>query len=223
MGLANKIAKKYAKVVCTNFKKTAKIYGNKCKYTCMPLKISNLSKNEAKENLGISTNKPVLLVTGGSLGSTAINNFVYENLKILTDNYFVYHITGKNNTKDISMKNYKQIPFSNDMQTILKASDYAISRAGANSCFELLANKILTIFVPLPKGTSRGDQVENAKYFENEKLCCVINQNDLSIEKVLSSLNYLQKNANNIKNNLKNAEISDGTQKIIDIITSNSL
>ena len=222
MGLANKIAKKYAKVICTNFEKTAKVHGKKCKYVGMPLKISNLSQKEAQNKLNIKTNKPVLLVTGGSMGAKTINEFVYQNLTELTKNYFVYHIIGKNNTKEIFAENYMQIPFSNDMQTVFRASDYAISRAGANSCFELLANNILTIFVPLPKGISRGDQIENADYFEKKQLCKVVSQDKLNIENILNSLNYLQKNAIYIKNSIKNAKITDGTEKIIKLILENS-
>lgn len=221
MGLANKISKKYAQVVCTNFEKTAKIYGKKCKYTGMPIKISNLTKKEAKEKLGINSNKPILLILGGSLGAKAINEFVFGNLDSLTKNYFVYHITGKNNTREINAQDYKQISFSNDMPTVFKASDFAVSRAGANSCFELLANNILTIFVPLPKGSSRGDQIENAKYFEEKNLCKLINQSDLNINSILNSLDFLQKNTNFIKNNIKNAKITDGTQNILQIILEN--
>lgn len=223
MGLANKLTKMYAKVVCTNFEKTAKLGGKKCICTGMPLILSKLSKNDTKMKLGINTEKPVLLVTGGSLGAKAINDFVFDNLDKLTERFFVYHITGKNNSRVINCDSYKQIEFSNDMKTVFKACDFALSRAGANTCFELLANKILTIFVPLPKGTSRGDQIENAKYFEDEKLCVSIPQENLTISQVMSAFDYLQKNANSIKNNIKNSKISDGTSKIIDVLLKNQL
>ena len=221
MGLANKISKKYAKIICTNFEKTTLKNGKKCIYTGMPIKKSNISKENAKLKLGINTNKPVLLITGGSLGSKAINEIIFENLSELTEKYYIYHLTGKNNSKEIISDSYKQIEFSNDMQTVLRATDFAISRAGANTCFELLSNKILTIFVPLPKGTSRGDQIENAKYFYENNLCSLIYQEDLSIKNILKELNFLQKNANSIKNNIKKMQICDGTDKIIDLILKN--
>lgn len=222
MGLANKIAKRYASVICTNFKKTAEENGDKCKHTGMPIPKSNLSKSAAKQKLNINSPKPVLLVTGGSLGSVSINKFIFENISALTENYFVLHLTGKGNlNKDIVCKDYKQIEFSNDMPTLFKASDFAISRAGANTVFELLSNKILTIFVPLPTKASRGDQIENAKYLENSGLSKTIFQNELAIEKVQNCLDFLKNNAENIKNNIKNANFTDGTKKIISLIMKN--
>lgn len=219
MGLANKIAKHYANKICTNFKITAEKNGKKCIYTSMPLKLSNLSKEQAKEKLNIKTTLPVLLICGGSLGAKAINNFVFNNIDELAKNYFVLHLTGKNNlNKNIKNKNYKQIEFSNDMMTIFKASDYAISRAGANTIIELLANQILTIFIPLPKTASRGDQIDNAKYLENKGLSKTILQEELNIEKVLKTLNLIKKESKNIFSAIKNENIIDGTNKIIDIL-----
>lgn len=218
MGLANKLAKKYATTICTNFQTTALKNGKKCVHTGMPLITSNLSKNEAKQKLGIITNKPVLLIVGGSLGAKSINNFVFNNLKTLTQNYYVIHITGKGNKKEISEKDYQQIEFSLDMCTIYRASDFAISRAGANTIIELLSNKILTVFVPLPKGASRGDQVQNAAYLQNNNLAKSITQENLTINTLLSSLSYLKHNQTQIKSAIKNANFEDGTNKIMDII-----
>ncbi len=219
MGLANKLAKKYATKICTNFQSTAKSNGKKCVHTGMPLKLSSLSKQEAKQKLGISTSKPILLVTGGSLGSKAINNFVFENINELTKDYFVLHLTGKGNlNKNISVKDYKQIEFTNDMWTIFKATTYAISRAGANTIVELLSNGILTIFIPLPKANSRGDQIENAKHMEKLGLSKTILQENLSMKTLNDTLKNLKTNSAKIKSNIKNANFEDGTNKIIGII-----
>lgn len=222
MGLANKIAKKYATKICTNFSKTAEAEGSKCIYTGMPLKLSPLSKIQAKEKLKIKTNKPVLLVTGGSLGARAINNFVFENVNILTKNYYIVHLVGKNNlNKKIKNNDYMQIEFCNDMWTLFKAADYAISRAGANTIIELLSNHILTIFVPLPKTASRGDQIDNANYLERLGVSKTINQEELSLEKLQNLLEFLENNAQTIKNNIKIAKFEDGTKNIIDVILQN--
>lgn len=219
LGLANKIAKKYTNVLCTNFKATAEKNGKKCIHTGMPLNLSKLSKEEAKQKLNIKTNKPVLLITGGSLGSKAINDFIFKHINNLTKEFFVLHLVGKNNSnKNIHSQDYMQIEFSNDMWTIFKATDYAISRAGANTIIELLANDILTIFIPLPKKVSRGDQIENAMFLEKENLSTTIMQEDLSYKKLQNSLNYLKNNVNFIKKSIKNANFKDGTKTIIDII-----
>lgn len=221
MGLANKLSKKYADVICTNFEKTALCNGKKCIHTGTPLPVSTLTKQQAKEKLAVKTTKPILLVTGGSLGAKSINDFIFQNVDNLTEKYFIIHLVGKNNfNKKIKNSNYKQIEFSNDMWTIFKACDYAISRAGANTIVELLANNILTIFVPLPKSVSRGDQIENANYLEQKGLCYSIQQDELSLEKVQKSLILLEKHSKNIKNKIKNENFTDGTKRIMDIIIS---
>ena len=219
MGLANKLAKRYANIICTNFKVTADKYGKKCIYTGMPLAIETISKEYAKQKLKINTSKPILLVTGGSLGAKTINEFIFKNVNELTKNYFIIHLVGKNNyNHDIKNDSYMQIEFSNNMWTIMKCADYAISRAGANTIIELLSNRILTVFIPLPKSVSRGDQIDNAKFLEKENLSTTLLQEDLNFEKLQICLTFLKNNANLIKNSIKNANFENGTQKIIDII-----
>lgn len=222
MGLANKIAKRYANKICTSFKKTADENGKKCVHTSMPLKFSTLTKEQAKTKLGISSTKPVLLIAGGSLGAKTLNEFIFANIDELTKHYFVLHLVGKGNLNKslISHHGYKQIEFSNDMQTIFKATDFALSRAGANTIIELLASQILTIFVPLPKSVSRGDQIENALYLEKKNLSRTIFQNDLTIEKTLDTLKELKQNSKEIKSAIKKENFTDGTQNIMSEILS---
>ena len=224
LGLANKIAKRYADKICTSFKKTADENGKKCIHTSMPLKLSSLSKQEAKNRLNINTNKPVLLITGGSLGAKALNEFIFQNINSLNKHFFVLHLVGKNNLNKqlISTYGYKQIEFSNDMWTIFKATDFALSRAGANTIIELLANQILTIFVPLPKNVSRGDQIENALYLENKNLSRTIMQNDLTLEKVFNTIKDLKEHSKDIKSSIKKENFIDGTQNIIKEILSHA-
>ena len=111
-----------------------------------------------------------------------------------------------------------QIDFSNEMPILFKAADYAISRAGANTNIELLANMIPTIFIPLPKGTSRGDQIENAKYITSKGAAKMILQNELNIKKLQNELKKLQKDADLILKSIKKLKIEDGTKNIVDII-----
>ncbi len=217
LGLANKIAKRYVSAICTNFKKTAETGGKKCIHTSMPLKISTLSKAAARAKLAISTTLPVLLVTGGSLGARALNNFIFENIDALTKKYYVVHLVGRGNLRSdlLGRNGYQQIEFSSDMWTIFKAADYALSRAGANTIVELLANEILTIFVPLPKSVSRGDQIENANEFCRQGASKTINQSELTLERVTQTFEEMAKNSKEIKAAIRAQKICDGTKNIM--------
>lgn len=221
MGLANKLSSKFANKVCTNFQITSNKNATKFICTGSPILLSPLTKSQAKEKLKIKTNKPILLITGGSLGAKSINEFIFKNINVLTEKYFVLHLVGKNNlNKKINNSSYKQIEFSNDMWTIFKVTDYAISRAGANTIMELLANKIPTIFIPLPKNISRGDQIENAQYLEKLNIAISINQEDLNLEKVQNKLIFLENNNKNIVSTIEKQNFNDGTNKILKVILS---
>lgn len=218
MGLANKIASKYSTVICTNFQITAKD-NKKFIYTGSPLPLSPLTKQEAKEKLKIETNKPILLVTGGSLGAKPINDVIFKSINELTKKYFVIHLVGKGNlNKNIQSKDYKQIEFTNNIWTIFRATDFAISRAGANTIIELLANQIPTIFIPLPKGISRGDQVDNAKYLDKLGVAKIIFQNELTSKKLQNTLEILENQSKNIVSAIKQQNFEDETYKIINLI-----
>lgn len=162
LGLANKIAKrKGAHILYAN--PHSKFGGT---FVGMPLR-DNLvypDKASAAKKLGINNpfKKPVLLVLGGSSGASAINEAVKCNIKILTAKYFVLHVTGKNKSEKIKAYDYLQFEYADDVALFYTACDVVVSRAGATSVFEISQIGKRALFVPLPKGVSRGDQIYNA-------------------------------------------------------------
>lgn len=213
MGLANKLSKNKCSCICTTFKETAAGVGKKGVFTGSPI----------RENTGttpnISTNKPILLITGGSLGSKAINNVVFESINDLTKNFYVIHQVGKNNINPkIKLPNYKQIEFADNINVLFKKADIVVSRAGSNTIFELAYYGKPMLLIPLPKGASRGDQVDNAKYFERLNYAKVVYQENLSPKTFVNAVNNLYLNKQTYINTLKNANLPNGAQKIINIL-----
>ena len=212
LGLANKISKLYAKAVCTSFKKTADKLGKKGYYTGSPL------LNRSKP-LTIHTTKPVLLVTGGSLGAMQINKIIWQAAPELAEKFYVIHQVGKNNiSSEIKIPDYHQIEFANNMDAIMRRADIVVSRAGSNTIFELAKNHKPMLLIPLPKGASRGDQIENAKYFNSMGYSKMLFQDALDEERLLLCVNNLYKDRNKYIYRLKNAKIPDGTKKIMQVI-----
>lgn len=212
LGLANKISKHYAKAICTSFKKTADKLGKKGYYTGSPV------VSHSKPVL-LSTSKPVLLITGGSLGAMPINKIVWQIANILAKDYYVIHQVGKNNiNKDINVSGYHQIEFANNMDAIIRRADIVISRAGSNTIFELAKYNKPMLLIPLPKGASRGDQIENAKYFNSIGYAKILFQDELDAERLLLCINNLYKNKNEYIKTLKNAKLPDGTENIMQVI-----
>ncbi|MBP5307665.1 MAG: UDP-N-acetylglucosamine--N-acetylmuramyl-(pentapeptide) pyrophosphoryl-undecaprenol N-acetylglucosamine transferase [Clostridia bacterium] len=186
LGLANKISARYACEVLTSFRETAENLKNGL-FTGAPVNPALLSapRAEGRRRYGITGLKPVLLVFGGSSGSVAINRVLRGVLPALTEKFNVLHLTGKNgydeNAKDV--KGYFQIPFEPEMKYAYAAADVAVSRAGSNSLFELAALKIPALLIPLPKGASRGDQIDNARYFASRGAFRILLQEDITGEK----------------------------------------
>ena len=79
-----------------------------------------------------------------------------------------------------NLKNYQQFEFVADMGMLYAACDGVVARSGSGTVFEVLALKKPALFIPL-QGQTRGDQAENAAYFEKKGLCQVLKQENLAL------------------------------------------
>ena len=178
-GLANRLSARKCRFIFTSFPETAKHLPHG-KYSGAPLRRSvlNATKADARRRLSIPFQEKVLLVFGGGSGSAAINTALRKQLKALTEQYTVLHVCGKGNLIDCNLPRYRQYEFITDMGAAYACADLIVSRAGAGTVFEILALKKPALLIPL-EGQTRGDQVENALYFERRGLCRVLAQSKL--------------------------------------------
>lgn len=221
MGLANRLSKPAATVICTTFERTANSIKNKGRYTGSPVRLDMIKdKAASRQKLGIVTNKPVLVVTGGSQGAKAINKKIREEIKEITDNFYVIHLTGKNNLDHSldNVKDYKQIEFTTDMGTILSAADVVVSRAGSNTIFELAVLKKPMLLIPLPKGNSRGDQVDNAKYFNSQGYANFVTEDQLEKSPLLPYILQTHKEVPILTATLEKSNIKPGNEELMKTI-----
>lgn len=219
LGLANKITKRKAKVVLTTFKDTADKINNGL-FVGPPLaktEITQAEKTRIKNMYNLNSNKPICLIVGGSLGASSINKTVIEALDALLKNYQILHITGKNKSTDIKRAGYTQIEFSNMMPAIMEISDIAITRGGSNIIFELLSHNVPMLIIPLQK-SSRGDQIQNANYFEKKGYALTLSEDNLNAQNLINSIKQLQTRANLMRANAKYALPKDSLDKIYNTI-----
>lgn len=218
-GLANKITSKYCKKVFTSFPETAKQIKNGL-YVGAPIRSGlNAPKKKALEMFGFSGTKPVLLITGGSQGAKVINKVVRQSLDELLKKYDVIHICGKNNLDEsIVKKGYYQTEYMHKIENAFSIASVCISRAGSNALFELLSLKIPCVLIPLPKGTSRGDQVLNAEYFQKQGLVSVLPQNALTKDSLIFNVNAVYNNKNNLIKNFGKYPVVDKSRQISRLI-----
>lgn len=223
-GLANKLCIPVAKKVCCNFPETLNhLPEGKAVLTGSPIReeLSKGNKLAAYEVCGFTANKPVIMVIGGSLGSMAINKAVREALPTLLHDFQVVHICGKEKIDNLLLttKGYHQFEYLKaELKDIFAMADLVISRAGANAICEILALKKPNLLIPLPAGSSRGDQILNAASFEAQGYSMVISEDDLTKEFLVAKVQELYCNRNTYIEAMKNSEQSDSIKTIMGLI-----
>lgn len=223
-GLANKLSFPFAKRICTTFPETLDYFkGNKAIHTGTPLR-DDLLEGDFDKGLkitGFMDKKPHLLVMGGSLGAVAVNNLLRSILNELLEDFNVIHLCGKGNF-DKSLKDkdgYRQFEYVNEeMPHLLKMADIVLSRAGANSIYELLALRKPNLLIPLPLGASRGDQILNAASFKKQGFSMVLDQNETSEEELLKTLYELYDNRQSFIDNMSEKDYTEGINNILKVI-----
>lgn len=225
-GKTNKFLSKGVDKVFTSFKESNKYFDKNVNvvYSGNPSgdNVNNL-KPIKKETLGFSKEKKLVLVTSGSLGSSALNNKLIEFLKKSEkEDYEVLFITGNSNydafTKENKFKkNIKILPYLDNLSALFKSCDLVIGRAGAGTISELLMSKTPAILVPSPN-VANNHQYYNALDLKNSKLAIMIEEKNLDgIELYKKVKNLLEKdNAEykEIKNNLKKFKSFSSSDKI---------
>lgn len=228
-GLANKIAIPSAVKVCCNFPETLEtLPKEKAILTGSPIRQELLSGNKiaAMDLCGFSADKPVILVIGGSLGSVVVNTAVRQSLPELLKKFQVIHLCGKGKL-DYSLsqtKGYCQFEYiKNELRDIFSLADIVISRAGANAICELLALRKPNLLIPLSANASRGDQILNARSFERQGFSMVLEEEDLSKDTLLDSVQKLYNDRGTFMDAMRNSNQQDSIQTIIQLIENVSL
>ena len=213
-GLANKLIARRCRAVLTSFPDTAKLFKNGA-CTGAPIRAELLrgDRTEALRKYGFSGRKPVLLLFGGGSGSLALNRAAEAALPEILQAFDFLHIRGKHAGAE-RREGYVPLEYEADMASAYAAADYVVARAGSNTVFELLALKKPALLVPLENKRSRGDQLQNAQYFEKRGLCRVLREADLSPRALLGGLRALEADSP-LKQNLAAAPFSAGNGTIV--------
>ena len=223
-GLANKLAIPSATKVCCNFPETLEnLPKEKALLTGSPIRQELLSGNKiaAMEMCGFSTDKPVILVIGGSLGSVAVNTAVRAALPELLEHFQVVHLCGKGKLDEslVDTKGYKQFEYvKNELRDIFAMSSLVISRAGANAICELLALRKPNLLIPLSANASRGDQILNARSFERQGFSLVLEEEEVTKESLLDAVNKLYQDRTAYIDAMRNSGQQDSIRTIIQLI-----
>ena len=224
-GLANRLAMPLVSSLCVNFEVTAASAGRKrVVVTGTPLR-QDLIEGDAERGcalLGIDPalrrGRRVLLVVGGSLGAAALNEAVAAALDELLRSCVVVHVrgAGKLDATLADKAGYIQREYVGDgWGDVVAAADLVVSRAGANALCEWLALGKPHLLVPLPKSTSRGDQLENAAFAAAQGWSLVLEEHELNSTTLVAVVAKLADLAPAIRQRLKSFATCDSTRLII--------
>lgn len=224
-GLANKLAIPGATKVCCNFPETMKyLPSEKAVLTGSPIR-QELLNGDASKAFSMcnfkNTEKPVILIIGGSSGSKVINTALRDLLPELLKRYNVIHLCGKGNL-DPSLSNtdgYAQFEYANkELADLFALSDLVISRAGANAICELLALRKPNILIPLSAAASRGDQILNANSFRSSGYSYVLEEENVSNTALLEAIEHVFKNRDSYIEAMKKNNGKDSIEAIVELI-----
>ncbi len=164
-GVTNKLLAAKAKAICVAYPGMERFFpADRIVMTGNPVRKAILepgvSQSEAKEKLGFKPDKPLVLVTGGSLGAGTLNNVM---LKAVNDGtaakvgfQILWQCGGAHIARcreavgDKLPENVVLTDFVSDMAVAYRAADLVVARAGAGTISELELLGKPSILVPSP-------------------------------------------------------------------------
>lgn len=217
-GLANRIAYPFCRKICVTFDETAKrLPRHKVLVSGTPVR--NTLREGLPERglaaLGFSGDKPVLLAFGGSLGAKVINDQLSTAAGELAHFFDIVHIVGEGNLTGDRDGYVQREYLHEEFGDVLAASSVVVSRAGANSIYELLISRKPHLLIPLSRAASRGDQLVNAETFERLGYSKVLYEEELGNERFVRAVKELYEHKDAMVHKLEGFEVRDSLAIII--------
>ncbi|MBI3458740.1 UDP-N-acetylglucosamine--N-acetylmuramyl-(pentapeptide) pyrophosphoryl-undecaprenol N-acetylglucosamine transferase [Candidatus Azambacteria bacterium] len=207
-GKANIFASRFAQKILVSFSRSLKYFppiktalvGNPVR-----LDLTTGSKENGRKYFQINSQKPIILVMGGSTGAQKINDLILNSLAELTKKYEIIHLTGENNYQKIIKEIEVEIPgdlrefyhpypsLGAEMKDAYALADLIISRSGASAIFEIALVGKPSILIPIGN-SANNHQREDAYEFEKFGGTKVIEENNLTFHILITSISEILDN-----------------------------
>ena len=185
------------KAVFVSFAETARYFrARQVVHTGNPIRKTMRGKREAKKGPDFT-----IFIFGGSRGARSVNNAALELLPYLEayKHTALYHQTGGDDFERVragyegSGTASVVFPFTDHMEDYYNLADVVISRAGASTIFELSYFRKPAVFIPYPFAAG-AHQWKNASYVESVGGGYVIENSEVSGEKLYTAITSLREN-----------------------------
>jgi len=194
-GRANLLARKFARYIGVAYASAATYFPpEKTALVGIPIRRSVRSVHPNPFGvLGVTPDRPIIYITGGSLGAMRINNLMLNSLTSLLPHFTIFHQTGPTEEasviqtaqalitdKALLANYYVQGTLSAEMvSALLEASSLIITRAGSTTLFEIALHGKPAIVIPIPEEISH-DQRTNAYAYARSGAATVLEEGNLT-------------------------------------------
>ena len=227
-GLTNKILSRSVNQICVSYPEMEKYFPNhKLIYTGNPVRKEilniNLKKDESTSFFNLKQSKKTVLILGGSLGASRINEFISENLnQFKSYDLQIIWQCGKNQYHDYKKFNSSSVivkPFIEKMNYAYMASDYIISRSGASIISELCIVGKPVIFIPSPN-VAEDHQTKNAMSLVKLNSAELVIEKDLNTKffKIFEKIHFDNIYSKKLSKSIKNLAKPDASKIIVNQI-----
>lgn len=225
-GLANRISRKFARVICTTFAETAAIdrKGDGKIVHVGPIVKEELKFGSCARGIHLCEfvdKKPILLVMGGSQGAERINRIVREALPDLLKSYQIVHICGVGKTDHAydQHRGYKQFEYvHHELPDLMAMADLVVSRAGSNAIHECLLLRKPMLLIPHAIGAARTGQTLNAQCFWDVGYAELLHEDKLTKEAFMNAIDVTYRNRKLYVDRMKSSEMEGAVGKVMELI-----
>lgn len=190
-GLTNRILARWATRIATGTSLDHYPYpAERAQYVGVPIGQEFIPRSAAersaiKSKLGINPQRPLVVITGGGLGSSRINDAVAKRLHALLSVASIVLLCGTEQYDELRALTPQDDPrfqlhafISEGMADLLGAADVVVARAGATTILELAALARPTVLIPGSKFAG-GHQLKNAAIYAESGAVEVIDDVEL--------------------------------------------
>lgn len=232
-GVTNKMLAKSVDRVMLAIEDAQSRFTDKARFvlTGNPIRPSILATkhDEAKSRLGLDDSKPIILSFGGSLGAESINRAMAELIARSAEDKRYHHIHAYGQQgklmpdllreKGVDIEKCGNLDirqYIDNMNDCLAACDLVVSRAGAITLSEIQAKGRPAVLIPSPF-VAENHQYHNAMSMVNKKAAMIIEQKDLTGEKLIDTVDSMLTDRSVLEEYRRNAQsmaITDANERI---------
>jgi UDP-N-acetylglucosamine--N-acetylmuramyl-(pentapeptide) pyrophosphoryl-undecaprenol N-acetylglucosamine transferase len=174
----------------------ATVTGNPVRDAVASVQRSDDRRRAAKAELGLPIDRPLVVVTGGSLGARRINRAAAELPSLWPADLpaGLLHIVGRRDWEDDTLRAVSSsalevvaVRYQERMELVYAAADVLVARSGATTVAEICAAGVPSILVPIP-GSPGDHQGANARMLAKANASVLVPDDDCTGQELVDQL-----------------------------------